>query len=123
MGAASVQQMADRVAALLEERLRLRGDTLAAKLKAGRRALPKKIRMEAEYLAMAAEHARAPKLELQLDHERIAAAYDACLHYLKPLGAAERRRGMLLDIAARVALVVLVTAVLVLSVLVWRGYL
>jgi len=123
MGSVSVQQMADRVAALMEERLRMRGAGLAEKLRRGGRALPRRIRAEAELLAAAAEKAHVPKLLMQLDHERVAAAYDACVRYLAPLGRGARVRGYVLDVAAASGLALVVTAALVVGVLVWRGFL
>lgn len=123
MGGASVQQMADRVAALMEERLRVRGTGLAGKLRRGGRALPRKIRAEAELLAAAAEKAQVPKLLLQLDQERVAEAYDACVRYLRPLGRTARVRGYVMDLAAASGFAVVVTAALVVGVLVWRGFL
>ena len=60
MSAITVQQMADRVAGLMEDRLRVRGGGLAEKLKRGGRALPHKVRHEAEYLAKAAALAQIP---------------------------------------------------------------
>ncbi len=122
MGGASVQQMADRVAALMEERLRIRGAGLAAKLRRGGRALPRRVRAEAELLAAAAEQAQMPKLLRQLDHRRVTAAHDACLRYLRPLGRGARLRGHALDLAASAALALVVTAALVVGVLVWRGF-
>ena len=123
MGSVSVQQMADRVAALMEERLRIRGTGLAEKLRRGGRALPRRIRAEAELLAAAAEKARVPKLLMQLDHERVAAAYDACVRYLAPLGRGARVRGYVLDLAAASGFALVVTAAMVVGVLVWRGFL
>lgn len=123
MGSVSVQQMADRVAALMEERLRMRGAGLAEKLRRGGRALPRRIRAEAELLAAAAEKAQVPKLLMQLDHERVAAAYDACVRYLHPLGRRARVRGYALDLAAASGFALVVTAALVVGVLVWRGFL
>ncbi len=123
MGSVSVQQMADRVAALMEERLRMRGTGLAEKLRRGGRALPRRIRAEAELLAAAAEKAQVPKLLMQLDHERVAAAYDACVRYLHPLGRGARVRGYALDLAAASGFALVVTAALVVGVLVWRGFL
>jgi len=123
MGSVSVQQMADRVAALMEERLRMRGTGLADKLRRGGRALPRRIRAEAELLAAAAEKAQVPKLLMQLDHERVAAAYDACVRYLHPLGRRARVRGYALDLAAASGFALVVTAALVVGVLVWRGFL
>ncbi|MDP3338724.1 hypothetical protein [Frigidibacter sp.] len=123
MGSVSVQQMADRVAALMEERLRMRGAGLAEKLRRGGRALPRRIRAEAELLAAAAEKAQVPKLLVQMDHARVAAAYDACVRYLHPLGRTARVRGYVLDLAAASGFALVVTAALVVGVLVWRGFL
>jgi hypothetical protein len=122
MAGASVQQMADRIAQLMGERLRVRGRTLEEKLRRGGRALPKRIRREAIVLAEAAARAQNPRLQLQLDHEEIARAYDICVRYLKPLGAGKRRWAIILNFVTSLAAIVLVTAVLVLAVLVWRGY-
>jgi hypothetical protein len=123
MANASVQQMADRVAQLMEQRLRVRGASLGDKLRRGGRALPGKVRRDALYLAEAAERARNPRLQMQLDHEKIADAYDRCVRYLKPLGAGARRWAYVLNLVTTLAAVVIVTAVLVLCVLIWRGFL
>jgi hypothetical protein len=119
---ASVQQMADRVSELLEERLRVRGKSLPDKLRRGGRQLPRKVRSAAEYLAMASVQARVPRLMMQLDHRQIAESYDLCLGYLRPLGAGARRKAAVMSFLTTAAAVVLVTGVLFLAVLVWRGY-
>ncbi|MEI4485905.1 hypothetical protein V8J36_06850 [Frigidibacter sp. MR17.14] len=123
MGTTSVQQMADRVAQLLEQRLRLRGKDLATKLRRGRRLLPRRIRREGEILVRAALQAQVPRLSMQIDHDRVARAYHQCISYLGPLGQGARVRGYLLDAAAGVGLALVVTTALVLGILVWRGYL
>lgn len=123
MSGASVQQMADRVAGLMELRLRVRGKGLRAKLRRGGRMLPRRIRREAQLLADAAERAAVPKLMLQLDHDRIARAHDHCVNYLNPLGKGARVRSYLLDLGAALGLVLFATTALVVSVMVWRGLL
>ena len=122
MAGATVQQMAERVAQLMGERLRVRGQTLEEKLRRGGRALPRRIRREAIILAEAAARARNPRLQMQIDHGDIARAYDACVRYLKPLGASRRRWNAIMNFVTSLAAIVLVTAVLVVAVLVWRGY-
>jgi len=119
----SVQQMAERVAALMEERLGVGGRGLAAKLDRGGRQLPKKIRAEARLLAEAAGLAHQPKLTATLDHARVAAAYDACVKYLAPLGRGDRRRALFRGIAGQIVAGLILTFVLVVTVLVLRGYL
>ncbi|MEZ5779130.1 MAG: hypothetical protein R3E44_12295 [Paracoccaceae bacterium] len=120
MHGAEVQEMAASVAALLETRLKLRGRDLPEKLRRGRRRLPRKIRREAEYLAAAAEQARHPKLSVQLDRDRIVAAHEACLGYLRPIGAAARRRAVLLDMLTGVGSAVFVGLVLLVGLMIWR---
>jgi hypothetical protein len=114
-----IQQMADRVAALMEQRLRVRGQGLAEKLHKGGRLLPRKVRAAALALQSAAAMAQNPKLLLQVDNEAAAAAYDLCVRHLG--GVSRDRRGALLSVAASVAFAVLTVAVLVVVVLYWRG--
>jgi len=121
MGASSVQQMADRIAALMEERLGVKGATLADKLQRGGGKLPRDVRAEAEFLAESAAEAGNPALFLRLDHTRIARAYDSCLRHLKNVGRWDRRRGFLLDVLARIALILLVVAALAVAFAWWRG--
>lgn len=121
MTGVTVQEMAGQVADLMEARLGLRGDGLAAKLRRGRRVLPRRIRREAEFLIHAAEQEQMPKLKIQLDQARIAAAYDICMGHLKPLGATERRRALFLDMLTGIGTAVFVAIVLVVLLLAWRG--
>ena len=122
MSVASLQQMAGRVAELFEALLNVGGKTLSDKLRRGGRRLPRNVRREAAYLAEAAEQAKVPKLLVQIDHARTADAYDACLRYLKPIGAGERRRTLAMQILTGVGAAIFVTGVLLLLVLIWRGY-
>ena len=123
MGVTTAQQMADRVAALMEERLKVRGQGLEAKLRHGGRRLPRRVRKEAEYLAMVAQMAMHPKVQMMLDEARIAQSYDTCIRYLNGLGARDRILGRLLGVTASVAFAVLVVAGGLVAVLVWRGFL
>ncbi len=123
MTGVTVQQMAGRVAELMEARLRIRGEGLAEKLRRGGRFLPRRVRRQAEYLVKAERQAQMPRLQVQLDHERSAAAFDACVRYLKPLGAGARRRAILRDMVTGIGSAVFITIVLVILLLVWRGYL
>ena len=123
MNPLTLHQMSERVAQLMEERLKARGTGLRAKLAHRGRALPRKLRAEAELLIDAEASSLSPKLARQIDMERVSLAYDALVHHLKPMGAGARRRGFALDLAATVVFVLVVTAVTVLGVMVWRDYL
>lgn len=119
MSAVTITQMADRVSALLEERLSVRGQTFDEKVRKAGRRLPRKVRDAATFLAAAGEMAQNPKLMAQLDQARVAAAYDICLRYL---GGLRRAGGSIwLNAAASAAFGILMVAVLFIVVLWMRG--
>lgn len=120
MSGASVQQMADRVAELMEQRLRLRGKGLEEKLRRGGRAVPRRLREAAAVLVEAAELARNPKRMQLVDHEMVAAAYDSCLSQLGAIRPGERRKTAALNMLASAAFSLLVLAGLVAALLYWR---
>lgn len=121
MSVTTVQQMADRVAGLLEERLRIRGATLEDKLRAAGRRLPRKVRDAGAALAEAVTMIQNPKTMHQVDDETVAFAYDICVRHLNAVNAGVRRRGLLLDLMARIAFALLAAFVLFIGVLYWRG--
>ena len=121
MGVVTVQQMADRGSELLGERLRVKGDTLEARLqKAGRR-LPRKVRDAGAVLVQATQMIRNPKLMHLVEDEAVALAYDTCLRHLNTVNPNEARNTLLVGIAAHIAFSLLVVAVLVIVTLYWRG--
>ena len=121
MSAVTVEQMVNRVSDLLAERLRVKGVTLQDRLaKAGRR-LPRKVRDAGEALVQASVMAQSPKLLMQVDHGKLAAAYDICLRHLNTVNPVAARRGVILNIAASIAFSLLVVAGLVVTVLYLRG--
>ena len=121
MSAATIQQMADRVAELMEQKLRLRGKGLAEKTRSAGRLLPKKVRAAAQALAEAAAMAQSPKHYMQMDNEKIAADYDICLKHLGAVPAGARGKSLMVAMASGVALSLLAVTVLVLVVIWWRG--
>lgn len=123
MGAVSIQQMADRVAALMEERLGLRGQGLAAKLPRARRALPRRLQDAAARLAEAAHMSQNPKLLMQVEMERIAADYDALVRHLSGVSAWDRRRAWLMQAGGSVLVALLAGGAVAAALLAWRGYL
>lgn len=117
-----IQQMADRVAALLEDRLRIRGGGLGEKLRKGGRLLPRRVRTAAQVLQTGAVMAQNPKLWAQVDQQSVAQAYDTCVRHLNGVDGGDRRIGAVVGVAASVAFSVLVVGVLLLVVLHWRGF-
>ena len=117
-----IQQMADRVAALMEQRLRVRGTGLGEKLRKGGRLLPRRVRAAAEILQTGAVMAQNPKLWAQVDQQAVAQAYDTCVRHLNGVDGSDRRKGALVGVAASAAFSLLVVAALLLVVLHWRGF-
>lgn len=122
MSKITIQQMADRVSALIEQRLKVSGATLEAKVRRAGAQLPRPVRDAAEAMVQATQMAQSPKLLMQIDPEAVAIAYDICVRHLNGVDLAARRRGLVLDIAARIAFALLVVGVMLVGVLYWRGY-
>ncbi|MCC6303778.1 MAG: hypothetical protein IT545_01130 [Rhodobacteraceae bacterium] len=107
---ASIEQMAGRVAALLEARHGLKGAGLAEKVARGGTRLPRELREEAEILAGALEAVRTGRFHGAEDHARAAAAYDVLVRGL----AVTPRTTLGRRIALRVGLSLAVVAALAL---------
>ena len=123
MSAVTIIQMADRVSALLEERLSVRGRTLGDKVRKAGRRLPRKVREAASYLAKAAEMAQNPKLLVRVDEAQVAQNYDVVIRHLGGIDRGALRRGAVLNFLASVAFSLLILGLGVLAFLFWRGYL
>lgn len=123
MSMVAVQQMAERVAQLLEEKHGLGGRDLAAKLRRGRRLLPRKVRASATHLAQAGEKAKNPKLRAQIDMGRVTADYDICVRHLVAIDTVARRRGKLMGMLEYLGLGVLAFGLSLTALLWWLGYL
>ena len=115
--------MAERITALMEQRLRLKGKDLREKLRKGGRLLPRRVRAAAEQLADAAERSQNPKLLLQIDEPAVVAAYDICSKHLSKIDAGHRRTSSVLRTASSVVISLFMVVVLAIAVLHWRGYL
>jgi len=121
MSAVAIQQMADRVAGLLDERLQIGGRDLRAKLARGGRQLPRRVREAAVQLALAAEKAKNPKLLGQIDMTAVADNYDLCLRHLMTVDPRSRRKAYFASIARSVGFGVVTLALAITGLLAWRG--
>lgn len=122
MGAGTIEQMANRVSGLMEDRLHIRGKTLAEKIRKAGRRLPTNIRAEARFLETAAIQAQNPKLLMQIDEARVAEAYDACVKYLTTINTSALRRAAFLGALTSIAFILFIVGLLVLAVLYLRGF-
>ncbi|MDN5786272.1 hypothetical protein [Pseudorhodobacter sp.] len=123
MGVVSIQQMADRVSSLLTERMQVKGRDLGEKVKRAARRLPRRVRVAAEGLALAAEQSQHPKLLLQINEETVAENYDICVKHLSTLNKGHKMRGVLLGLSTSILFSLVAVVALVLCVLIWRGFL
>ena len=122
MSAVTIQQMAERITALMEQRLRVKGKDLHEKLRRGGRVLPRRVRAAAVQLADAAERSQNPKLLLQIDEAAVVAAYDVCSKHLSKIDAGHRRTTGVLRTASSIVISLMLVVLIVIGVLHWRGY-
>ena len=111
MGAVTIQQMAQRVAALLDERMKVRGNGLEAKLRRSGRTLPRRVRLAGQRLAVASAKSQVPKLLLQVNEGDVAKDYDICVRHLSAINPLPWPLAGLLRVGSSVALGLLVLAV------------
>lgn len=121
MSATTIQQMADRVAQLMQDRLGLKGKGLADKLRRGGRSVPRRLRSAAVLLAEAEELSHNPRLAYQIDPAKVAEAYDTCLSQLGAGGRGGRLATWAVNRLASIVLSLLLLAALIGLILRWRG--
>ncbi len=112
--------------ALLEEirtKLRVRGKTLATALERGRRRMPRRVYRAGRRLAEAETLANNPRLRLTLDGEALARDAREVMAFLADIDPSDERKGWYLGILASLAINLLTLFVLLIAVMIWRGYL
>lgn len=117
-----LEHQIEQVRALLEQKLRVRGRTLAHQIRKAGRRLPRAVRHDATYLAQSIALAENPKLARMVNATKLNNAHANVVRYLEGIDPGEHRRTALLNLTASIAFALLVTAVLVLFVLVQRGF-
>ena len=120
--ALTMHQMVEEVRAGLADKLRVRGRSLAVQVRKAGRRLPRAVRRDAVYLVQTVGLADNPKLARMIDMTRAQAAHRNILQFLQTVDVAAERRGIALQIIASIALAILVTGILLLIVLVQRGF-
>ncbi len=118
----TIEQMTAKLSALLTQRLNVSGRTLDIRVSRARWRLPRPVRQAAAELVAAQHLVQSPKLRRQLDQDALNRAYDLCDAHLRGLNRAKRRKGVILDTAARIAFALLAVIVVWVSVLHWRGF-
>jgi hypothetical protein len=112
MSAASIRQMAERVAALVEDRLRLprKGVDTAHYLIKAERHVPKDVAAQLRVLAEAMSLTGDANAVRRVDYERLSVAYETCLAHFQALPAGIRRQRFLAEAARNIWVNLLVFA-------------
>lgn len=105
----------------LQAKLGLRGKSLRLRLNRAGRLLPKRLHAEGRYLVQAQEKLSHPRLSQQVDHARVAKAFDAFDEHLKTIDPRDRRRGKLVGWLAGLVANLIALAALVVLLLRWQG--
>ncbi|MFI0396848.1 hypothetical protein [Paracoccus jiaweipingae] len=120
------RHMADEVAGLMAARFggARRGEAVTLDQMMRRRggALPRRLRREGRFLARADLMAHAPKTGRQIDLSHVARAHHALTAYLRALNAGQRAQTGALRVSASIAFGLLMMGLLILWVLIWRGF-
>ena len=120
--AKTLQQMVDEVREGLDDKLRMRGRSLDAQVRKAGRLLPRGVRHDATYLAQAVVLADNPKLARMVDMAKASRAHRNVMDFLEGYDLDARRRTTALNLVTSIAFALLVTGLLVLFVLVQRGF-
>lgn len=120
--ALTIFDIVDEVSEAMADKLRVRGKSLAIQIRKAGRMLPRRIQRDATYLAQAADVAENPKLARMVDMRKAQIARKDVLAFLETVDLAAERRNMTLQIIASIAFALLFTGIVLLFVLVQRGF-
>lgn len=115
--------MSQEIATLMAKKLGARGRDLKAKLRHSGRLMPRPVKEAANVVAEAEKHAGNPKLLRRIDPVAVGHAKHVCVTHLRSIDTAAARRRAIADFFSGLALNILLLAVLILAILVWRGFL
>lgn len=114
-------QTFDRLRQSFADRLGLRGRDLGEVLRRAGRQIPRRLRPAAATMAEAERMAANPRLARLVDAGAVETAARDLADWLATQDPRERRRTAMINTAALIAFYILVTGVMVVAVLVWRG--
>jgi len=112
----------NELALLMAERLELRPAPFDRLVRKAAPHLPRGLRKQALMLAEAQAMAQHPRLAMTLDLSALARAAEDLRTHLRGIDVADRRYGRRLALAGRISANLIAVFVLVLAVLIWRGF-
>ncbi len=117
-----LQDSIDEIRALMESHLRIKGRDLRAQTRRAGRLLSRKVRRDVNYLIQAEELQKNPKLARMVDDSKVTKARTNIVAFLQTIDPREQMWTRIINIAASVALGLIAIFVVVLYVLVQRGF-
>lgn len=118
-----ISEQIERTKALFHEKLGVRAVDLMRTTAKAKSRIPRRIYAQAMVLARAEPLAAHPKLRLTLDGTALGVAADEVQSYLDGIDVADRRKGWLLGVMGGLVFNLILFGVLLVVVLMWRGYL
>lgn len=110
------------ISALMQSHLRIKGRSLRVQESRAGRLLPRAVRRDIRYLLDTAALGDNPKLARMINTDKVARAHRNTVAYLQAIDVKERRKTALLNVTASIALGLIAVFVVVLYVLVQRGF-
>ena len=120
--ARDMEDKAQALRQLLQDKFGVRSRSLRQALKRAGRRLPRAMRRQGEVLVRAEQLAAIPKLARQMRAADVDAAYNSLTSHLEAIDVADRRKGWWLSLAGSVATNMLLVITAFLIWLWWRGY-
>lgn len=111
----------DELAQVLGEKLDVPGDDLSSVIGRAGRALPRRLRGDAQYLTLAETMATHPKLYHLIDRDRVNRAERALRGHARTLDPARERKDRVLGVLAGIVFGLLVFFAALITILAWRG--
>lgn len=112
---------ANEIHALLQERLRFKARDLHHALRKAGRRVPRRLRVEGEYLALAKQLEANPKLAKQIDMPRVDAAHRELKTFVESIDPTDRLIGGILSVVGPLVFGLIAVFVVLVAVLRWRG--
>lgn len=120
---ARYRKQLDEIGAALQAKLKLRPAPFAALVARSRSRLPRRVYKNAQALAEAERFADHPKLARTLDFPSLDKSADLVRAHLKTIDLADERKGRILSLLGSLSINLIGLAILLIAVLIWRGYL
>jgi len=121
MNSKTYQQRADELAAMIEQRLGVRGKGLERKLRRAGRLLPAHVQRDAQLLIQAVQSQASPKLSRMIDTAKVDRSAKAVAKHLDGINPTERKISRTVSFLSINAFNLLFIAAAVVAVMVWRN--